>query len=208
MGLSGEEQAWDLLAELDPEDVQARAVVFFDHERSTYRLTSFSQDIYISVKDRNVFSNSGSGQFIVNELSKHSRLSTILRYLIHAKDIPLSGQLVRPSDLPGGEIFLKGTHVIPLDKIAERFGNTPGAFLSKGKKLGGTKMDYGDISLMLLPFPRVPVVLILWSGDEEFPSRSSLLFDSTCSLHLATDVVWSIAMITVEMMLFLTEAGN
>ena len=96
MALSGEEQAWDLLAELDPKDVQTKANVIFNHERSTYKLTCFGQDIYLSIANRKVFSNSNLGEFIVKELSEYSRLITILRYLIHAKDIPLSGQLVRP----------------------------------------------------------------------------------------------------------------
>ncbi|NOY07331.1 MAG: DUF3786 domain-containing protein [Spirochaetes bacterium] len=202
MVLSGEEHAWDLLAELDPEDVQTRANVIFDHEHSTYRLLCFGRDIYISMANRNVFSNSDLGKIIVSELIEFSRIITILRYLIHAKEIPLSGKLVRPSDLPGGEIFLRGTHVLPLDKVAEHFGNNPGEFLSKGRELGGTQLNYGDVSLKLFPFPRVPIVLIVWSGDEEFPSRSSLLFDSSCLSHLPTDVIWSTAMMSVEMMLF------
>ncbi len=202
MILSGEKQAWDLLAELDPEDVQTRANVIFNQEHSTYRLPCFGQDIYISMANRNVFSNSNLGKIIVNEQIKHTRVTTILRYLIHAEDIPLSEKLVKPSNLPGGEIFLRGTHVLPLDKIAEHFGNNPEAFLSRGRKFGGTQLNYGDISIELFPFPRVPIVLILWSGDEEFPPRSSLLFDSNCLSHLPTDVIWSTAMMSVGIMLF------
>ena len=202
MVLAGEKQAWDLLAELDPEEVQTRANVIFNHEHSTYRLPCFGQDIYVSTANRNVFSNSNSGEIIVNELIKSSSITTILRYLIHAKEIPLSGKLVKPSTLPGGEIFLRGTHVLPLDKISEHFSNNPGEFLSSGRKFGGTQLNYGDISLEFFPFPRVPIVLIVWLGDEEFPPRSSLLLDSSCLLHLPTDVIWSTAMMCVDMMLF------
>jgi hypothetical protein len=108
--------------------------------------------------------------------------------------------------LPGGDIFTKGTHIIPLDKAAAYFSKHDNEFLTAGKNLGGTQRDYGDMSLNILPFPRVPVVLILWLGDEEFPPTASLLFDSSCVSHLPPDIVWSTSMLVVEMMLMHTKA--
>ncbi len=207
MAWPGEKQAWDILKDLDPTDIKTKANVIFNSHNSTYELTCFGQNIYISLTSRDVFSTSNLGKFLVKELGEYSRLS-ILRYLIHASDQPLSGQLVRPSDLPGGDIFLRGTHVLPVDKIAEYFGNNFNEFLSIGKSLGGSQLDYGDISLKLFPFPRIPVVLIVWSGDEEFVSKSSLLFDSSCISHLSTDIIWSTAMMVVEMMLINTKPYN
>ncbi|MCP5002753.1 MAG: DUF3786 domain-containing protein, partial [Planctomycetes bacterium] len=60
----------------------------------------------------------------------------------------------------------------------------------------------------LFPFPRVQVVLIIWLGDDEFAPKSSLLFDSSCVSHLSTDIIWSAAMMVVEMMLINTKAYN
>ncbi len=47
----------------------------------------------------------------------------------------------------------------------------------------------------------MPVTLILWLGDEEFPPRADLLLDSSCEIHLPLDIIWSVAMLTVLMML-------
>jgi len=55
--------------------------------------------------------------------------------------------------------------------------------------------------LKLLPMPRVPVILILWLEDEEFPSRAELLLDSTCELQIPLDIIWSISMLSVLVML-------
>jgi hypothetical protein len=52
-------------------------------------------------------------------------------------------------------------------------------------------------SLKLLPMPRIPVAIILWLEDEEFPPRAVLLLDSTCELQLPLDIIWSIAMMSV-----------
>ena len=207
MAWPGEKEAWNILSGLEPKDVMTKSKARFNSHDSTYELTCFGQDICISLTDRNVFSKSSLGKLLVNALGEYSRLS-ILRYLIHAIDLPLSGQLVRPSDLSGGDIFIRGTHVLPLDKIAAYFANNFNDFISTGKSLGGSELDYGDMSLNLLPFPRVPVVLIVWCGDDEFAPKSSLLLDSSCVSHLSTDIIWSTAMMAVEMMLINTKAYN
>ena len=203
----GEEKAWDILLGLDEKDVTTNAKALFNSSDSTYALTCFGQDICISLKDRTFFSKSKLGALLLTSLGDYSRLS-ILRYFIHSVDQPLSGQLVRPSDLPGGDIFTKGTHILPLDKAAAYFSDHCNEFLIAGKSLGGTQRDHGDMSLNILPFPRVPVVLILWLGDEEFPSTASLLFDSSCVSYLPPDIIWATSMMAVEMMLMSAKAYN
>jgi hypothetical protein len=43
--------------------------------------------------------------------------------------------------------------------------------------------------------------VILWLADEEFPPRIDILFDSTCELQLPLDIIWSIAMMSLLMLL-------
>lgn len=197
---TGEQQAWKILAELDPEDVCVRATVLFDKTAYQYILKSFSQDIYIFPKEKNIFAISPTANLLLNSLGRYSRLS-ILWYLINSKDISLSGELIKPGDLSGGAIYLKGTHVLPLDKLAEKYSGCIGQFIKRGVELGGEELGFGDASIRLWPFPRVPVVLIIWKGDEEFPARAYLLFDSTCQVQLPADVIWSTATMSLLVML-------
>jgi hypothetical protein len=196
----GEQHAWDLLSERVPDEVKRNAQAGFNQDTSTYELTCFDHQITVSVPDRTISGVSDTANIIINDLGKFSRLS-ILNYLVNARNISLSGQLVRPTDLSGGDLFARGTHTLPLDGTAELFNNCQKNFFTKGGKLGGAKLEYGDMSLRLFPFPRVPVILIVWSGDDEFPPKSSLLFDSSCTFHLPVDVLWSTAMMTLQLMM-------
>jgi len=198
--ISGEEQAWEKLAKLHPGDVCRRARVDYDPSTGCYVLRCFSGDIHISLEQRSMAGNSPAGRYLLEDLDHLSRLS-ILWYLNNAKNASLSGELVKPGELPGGEIFLKGSHVLPLQEIASKYGGNPEGFLTRGHDLGGEPMEYGDAALRLSPFPRVPVILILREKDEEFPANADLLLDSTSSLHLPTDIIWSTAMVTVKMIL-------
>ena len=197
---TGESKAWELLGGLNPEDVCSRAKVSYDRSLNTYTLKSFGQDIIVSMADKVMRSDSQESDLILNQLGDYSKLS-ILWYLVNAKDILPTQELIRPENLKGGNIYSKGTHVLPLDRITDKYGSDTEGFVQRGRVIGSEVLDYGDVSLRLFPFPRVPVTIILWKGDEEFSPRSDLLLDSTCEQHLPVDVLWSTAMMSVLVML-------
>jgi hypothetical protein len=197
---SGEEKAWHILKTLSPEDVCRNAMVKYDAASGAYLLKTFGMDIYVDPEKSRIYSEAPEAGLLLDRLGYFSRLS-ILFYLTSVKNIPLSGRLMQPANLKGGQVFFRGTHVLPLDKLALKYGRDEQSFIKRGTDLGGTKIHYGDASLQLFPFPRIPVVIILWLEDEEFPARADLLFDSTCEFHLALDILWSTAMKSLLIML-------
>jgi len=192
----GDQIAWSLVAERDPGTVCRNAQIEYDLQAYRFIMQSFGQEVLIDVGSYTISSHSVLGQRLLHGL-KHFFDLAVLWYVAKAKDIPTTGRLISPASLSGGEIFQKGSHVLPLDKLAEKFGRDKERFYEKGLELGGQQLDHGDCSILLHPFPRVPVTMILWTGDEEFPARADLLFDSTCEQHLPPDVIWSTAMTTV-----------
>ncbi len=197
----GEEKAWDILCELSPKDVSITAPASYDEGTGSFCLKSFGMEFVISPRDRNISSSSPGSEILLDTLKDLFRIS-LLSYLTSAKDIPLTGRLIRPSDVKGGQRFFTGTYTLPLQEVAERYANKPEAFLRRGTELGAERIQFGDVSLRVYPLPRVPVTLILWLQDEEFPPRADLLFDSTVDLQISlSDVIWAIAMISLRLMI-------
>jgi hypothetical protein len=197
---TGESKAWEVLEDLNPENVCNSAKVTHDSSSNTYTLNSFGQNVIVSMTGKSIYSDSQESDLLLNKLGDYSRLS-ILWYLVNAKNIALAHKLVRPEDLKGGNIYSKGTHVLPLDRITDKYGNNTGGFLKRGIEIGSEVLDFGDASLRLFPLPRVPITIIIWKGDEEFSPRSDLLLDATCEIHLPVDIIWSTAMMSVLVML-------
>jgi len=195
---SGEEKAWEILNNLNPSDVCRKAGVSYDN--GSYILNSLGMDFSITPAKKEIKNLQPEGEILLKRYGYFFILSALC-YLINARDIHFSGKLVKPVGLKGGEIFFRGSHVLPLDKIAEKYGNDKAGFIEKSKNLGGKIVNYGDASIEFLPFPRIPVTLILWLSDDEFPARADLLFDSTCEQHLPIDVLWSIAMMSILVMM-------
>jgi hypothetical protein len=196
----GENRAWEILGTLKPEDVCRAALVAFDESAASYQVTSFGMNVIVSVRDKKISSTAPGSDVLLGKLGSFFRLS-VLWYLVNAKDIACTGKLVNLEYISGGEIFTRGSHVLPLESVAKKFRKDREGFIEKGKKLGGEIMAYGDASVRLSPLPRIPVTLTLWLEDDEFPARLDLLFDSTCAMHLPTDIIWSIAMMSVLIML-------
>lgn len=193
---AGENKAWELFAAADPERVCARAGVSRDSDRGGFLVPSFGRSFLVRPGERLIRNIEPEGAIFLQRYACFFRLS-VLWYLVKASPALPSGLLVKPAALPGGEIFFKGSHVLPLDALAAKYATRPEAFLASGAALGGTPAAYGNAAVALSPFPKVPTTLLLWTEDDEFPARADLLFDATAPQHLPPDILWSVALLSV-----------
>lgn len=118
-----------------------------------------------------------------------------LVYLRDARDIALTGELVAPRQLAQGHFF-QGPHSLRLKSLDARFAHRLEAFWAAGERLGGTPVPQGDVAFRLWPFPRIPLVLVFWDADDEFPARISTRFDRSIEGHLQADAIWGLVHLT------------
>src|SRR5512147_1247492 len=196
----GEDKAWQTLVSMSPDAVCRAADASYDARTSSYTVKSFEMDLVVSVVEKSITGTTDGSALLLQRLGYFSRLS-ILWYLVSVKHVGCTGTPVKLENIPGGDIFTRGSHVLPLDKVAQKYGRDKSGFIGKGKRLGGEIVTGGDASIRLLPLPRIPVVMTLWLEDEEFPPRVDLFFDTTCSMQMPMDMLWSVAMMSILIML-------
>jgi hypothetical protein len=197
---AGEKKAWEILSSLEPSIVCRNSNVSFDQAKKSYSVRSFCCEFSVDPDHKTIQSINNTGENIIR---KHGYffIHSCLWYLIHGKDIALSGRLVKPVNLQGGDLFFRGSHTLPLENLAKKYGKDASSFFQRGGELSAETETYGDASIRLFPLPKIPVTLILWLKDEEFPARTDLLFDSTAGIHLPLDVLWSLSMLSILVML-------
>jgi len=110
----------------------------------------------------------------------------ILHYLTLAKGVPVTNKLIAFTELPEGANYFPTFSKRSIEPLINHFGQQPHRLMDVAGKLGGHKVDYGDVAVAINAFSRVPVTLVLWQGDEEFPPRGNILFDATISDYLST----------------------
>lgn len=197
---SGERRAWAALEAADPRAVCRRAAVARDEARECYLVAAFGQEIGVRPGERRLWASSPGGSLLLGEL-RDLFVPALLVHLASAKEVPSTGRLVRPEGTRGGNLFAAGSHVLPLDRVARRFGRDREGFLRAGSRWGGTPEGHGDASLLLHPLPRLPTRVLLWLEDEEFPPRADLLLDSSCDFQAPADVLWATTTVTVLLLL-------
>ena len=196
----GEDKAWEILSGMKPDLVCKGASATYDPSSATYTIRCFGMEFKVCAGDRTIASESPGSDVLLGKLSYFFRLS-LLWYMVGAREVSCTGALASLQSLKGGDIFTRGSHVLPLEPVAQKYRADKKGFLEKGISLAGESVPLGDASLRLYPLPRVPVVVVLWLEDEEFPARADLLFDSTCQLQIPTDIIWSVAMMSLLVML-------
>jgi hypothetical protein len=194
--MSGEDKAWGSLAGLLPDDVCRRTGALYNERSKIYSLAAFGTLFSIDPQKKQIMNLEPEGEIFLTRLRYFFVLS-LLWYMVKAADVMPGGKLVKPSGMTGGDIFFRGSHVLPLDAIANKYGHDRKGFRDRGLSHGGKVVEYGDAAVELSPFQKIPVTVILWLADEEWEARADLLFDSTALNHLPIDVLWSVAMMSV-----------
>lgn len=182
------EDLWKTLSELDAIDVERRSLSDYNPEKQSYRLRILNRDCDISLVHKRV----NFVELIPGPSPDFYLQLSAVNYLIGAKDLHLFGKWTVETQFPSGPLFFRGPHKMPAHKLETVFGRDQYGFTSRSLSTGGKKVDGGDCAYEFLFFPRLPVRLILWLADEEFPARMSFLFDRSADHHLRLDGLWAV----------------
>jgi hypothetical protein len=113
----------------------------------------------------------------------------ILHYLTQAKGTLFTNKVVTYGQIEGGKFYVPTFIKRNIDPLLKNFSHRPEMLLELAQRIGGTKADYGDISVRIDPFPRVRIFFILWKGDDEVPPNGNILFDGNIPHYLNSEDV-------------------
>jgi len=111
----------------------------------------------------------------------------LLHYLITADGIAVRGQWVSFRDLPAGRVYYPAFRSGSEERLLARFGDDVAALQAAAQALGGRPIDLANHGFVFQVLPRLPIAVLLWKGDEEFPPEVQILFDSSAANYLPTE---------------------
>jgi len=132
----------------------------------------------------------------------------LLRYLVQAQDMGLSGRMVTGRELNGGAMFFTGPHSLLTAPVTEKFGRDPEGFLRRAAALGLAAVERGSgFACQGLVLPNIAVGCVLHPEDDEFPAELTYTFDSYAHYHLALDGIWAMINVLAEELAY-DRGGN
>lgn len=170
------------LSRRDPRDIAQNSGATMDDDR-TIRLTLWDKEYTTVFPECAVRGADGSA-------ARMDRQLLVLMYLTIADGTPPAYRWFRYRELPGGLFYSHAFHGYAEERLARTFHGEPAAFSQAAIRLGGTALSFGNSAAFeFVALPCIHLAAVLWSGDDDFPSSATILFDAAVSHYLPTDVV-------------------
>jgi len=113
----------------------------------------------------------------------------VLRILYLGVYAPSSGKFKAYRELPWGDLYDSNFNGRCIKRFAFGFGFKPEALIKAAEKIGGKKLELGDISYEFTFSGNIISRFILWKPDDEFPPSAQILFsDNSPLMYNAEDL--------------------
>jgi hypothetical protein len=183
-------ELWERLQNADPQMLCSNAQVRYDAHLAAY-VVPFLKAEFLCSPDRQSIEPLTEDAFTTVDFQF---CLVLLHHLLEAQPGGFSGGWISEKEIPGGELFFRGLHGLPLEPLTKAFGHDPELFKKVAKKLAGLPMEMGDLAFQFRIFPRIPLALVLWEGDEEFEPEMLIRFDRSITSQLEKlDVIYALA---------------
>ena len=125
----------------------------------------------------------------------------ILHYLRAGGTQFPTGNWIAYREIQGASFYFSAFVKRAIDPLKKTFGTNIQGLIHAAERLGGMAIPAGDAGFEFRVLPRIPVQLILWEGDAEFPPEANILFDETIGEILSPeDVAWLAGMLVYRLM--------
>ncbi len=111
----------------------------------------------------------------------------LIHHLLHCDGTRPAGQWVAFRELPDGLFYAQAFAGHAEGALAERFGGDIEAFRRANEAQGGAPLEIAEAAYIYQALPRLPVAVLLWAGDDEFPGQARILFDANAGRQLPTE---------------------
>ncbi len=171
---------WEQLRQADPEIICRNAQVRYEQDHTAYVVPFLDGEFRCLIQEELIVPLGPNAHIKVN----FQFCLAILHYLLESQSTGLVGKWTSEQEIPGGSLFFRGPHALPTKPLEELFGERLALFAAAAERLGGMRVASGDLAYRLWALPRIPMLFVLWKGDDEFPAAIQIRFDASIPQHL------------------------
>lgn len=101
----------------------------------------------------------------------------------------LTGKWISFKELPGGEIYYPAFRKRAIEPVLKRYALQPEILREDAAVLSGRTVSHGDVGVVIDALEGVPILVVLWTADEEFSAEANILFDRSIAEIFSTEDV-------------------
>ncbi len=176
------------LASISPDDICNLEICAYNDTEKIYTIWLWGDEYSINPEEMTIYCKTSLKK------PSHEYFSLfIIFYLLKISPFNTEKEWISEKDIPGGATFFRGPHEIPTDSISRQFGNDIKMFKDKCTKLGGEPLNMADAAYSFDITPSLPIAVLYWMGDEDFPAEAKILYDKAISDFFPLDIVFALA---------------
>lgn len=143
-----------------------------------------------------------NGKIIDSSERSGKSVSNTIFYLLSAysksENIEPTGKLISSKQFRGAKFTRRDT-MSERTRISREFRNEHKTLVDITKKLGGNEIvfPYGDVTIKLDVLPRIPITIILSTGDGELPPDARIFYDNTIKKYFDSEQTFFLTHLTV-----------
>jgi len=184
----------DLQEEIKAIDIVSRAECLGARSTgSTLVVTCLGKDFEVDARGR-----------VMSSCHSHAWFSIpLLTYILHGKGAPVAGKWVPFRELEQGsrwERLFERRCEAPLKRIADAHAELFKDLISMFSGASSPDQFSSDISVVLYPLPKVPILICYWKPEEGMGSKLHVFFDVTAEQNLTVDSLFTLGTGLVRML--------
>jgi hypothetical protein len=125
----------------------------------------------------------------------------VLHYLRGVGKSRVTGKWASYREIPGAGFYFSVFAKRAIEPLKKVFGENLDGFRTAATALKGRPIAAGDAGYEFTPFPKTPLQLILYAGDEEFAAEANILFDAGIKDQLSPeDAAWLASLLVYRLL--------
>jgi len=148
---------------------------------------------------------SNQGIWEVNEKAPNVAIRIVLcHYVLQAGQGKLTGEWVSYRDFKDSAFFISNFQVNVEERIAQYFAGRAGDLEKAAQELDGEPFEgfqTGDVCYYFQALPKVPILLVFYDKDAEFPASCKVLFDKSSSTWLDMECLAVLGWILADLLI-------
>jgi hypothetical protein len=159
---------------------------------STIVVTCLGKDFEVDAEGR-----------VMSSCHSHAWFSIpLLTYVLHSKGVPVAGRWMPFRELEKGNMWeqlFERRCETPLKRIADGHAELFEDLISMFSGTSSPDQFSSDISVVLYPLPKVPILICYWKPEEGMGSKLHVFFDETAEQNLTMDSLFTLGTGLVRM---------
>lgn len=194
---------WEDLRKANPESVCHNAEVYHDPRRGAYIVPLLNREFACFPLEERI---EPLVEYPPCNLPSFESNLVLLHYLLEAQPVALAGNWIGDREIPGGEPFFQCRRRLPPKPFLDLLGSDEALFRKASGRIEGSPLPMGDVAFRYRVLPRIPLLFVLWEGDDAFEPILQVRFDASVVHHFKSlEVLWAMVNVVCECLKTIAE---